>query len=1362
VRRLHELRLCALEGDLGARLCLGHPPAVVAADVERLVTEHPLREQLWQLLISALYRDRRQGEALAAYDRARRVLAAALGVDPGPELRALHARVLAQDPELGADPPTDLPSQLRPSTGPFVGRAPQLAALRDAWRRAQHGAVTIAVRGPRGAGSSRLAAELALHVARERAPVLLLEQPPAPLVAAGPGLTVLDRPAAPVRPAAGVSGLVVALVDPATEVGPGVELVDLTPLVRAELRDVVATYVDPDELDVASGAVLAESAGWPGAVHVAAQAWARRATSTRVQVAAASTLRTTAELTAARAALSDGVAHLRELDARSVAVGPPSCPWRGLLPYDVEDGRWFAGRERLVVELVARLAGSPLVAVVGDSGSGKSSLISAGLLAALATDALPGSGSWRRVVMRPGEHPMRELALTALDVPSPPGEVGAALERMLRGADDGAGGGTRCTVLVVDQLEEVWTACGDPGERQAFLTALAELAAAPQSSVRLVLALRADFVGQLAGEPALATAVSGATLLVHRPTAAELRRAVEVPAARAGVDLDVGLVDALVGDAGDEPGVLPLLSTALSGLWEHRQGQRLTLEAYVARGGLSGAVAQLADEAVAGLDEAERCAVRVLLLRLAGTGDADRITRRRVPLAELAELPDPRVRLMADALAAARLLTVSNGTVEVAHEALFREWPLLRGWLEEDLAGRGVLRRVTRAAAEWDTEGRDASLLWAGTRLAAGMDAAAGHPQEVTALERAFLDAGAHREDLERRAAQDRAETASRQNARLRRLLGVLAVVLVVALVAGSLAVVSRQQAVEATTAAEARRLAAAAVNEDHLDLALLQAVEAARADPGPETHGALLALLARVPDVVTQVRTRNRYLGLASDAARGVVYLRENEPRVTAVDADSGATRWTADLPWPVDALAPHPQAGLLATASPGGRLQMAVLDPATGRERWRLPVGSGRPPGIAGGFGPEAPLAVLTDGRVAVASRDHLVLVDPAAERVVGRLSWGVPVEPAGLVLLSAGRVLVNRFDGPTLLLHLRTGAVEQAPLRGWASSVSPDGGTLATAYDEDDHAVLQLVDTRSLRPSAPPAPLPLWMDSDAWAADGATLVVASDGVLQLRDGRTGALRRDLRGHSGSVFGLAFVGADSSRLWSAGRDGTAFLWDTTGRQGIARTAAAEVGTYLGDVAADGDTAVAVAYGGGDETNLAYLVDAATGERLRRTPLPMPQGCDCRPWAVAMAPDGRTAMAGLEHLPGPLPAAADRAYDDRGSLVLWDVPDGRVRTEVLLPWPVWGVAVTPDGRRAVVNGTGGWAVVDLDRGRLASAPTAGEELEPIEVARSAAVSPDGRLAAVGRAGARWCSSTCAAAERCARRRCRTTTRSSA
>ena len=926
-RRLGELRLLTEETRLEAMLALGQEGAAVP-EILRQVTDHPLRERFWELLMLASYRSGRQGAALEAYDRARAVLADELGVDPGAGLRQLHSQVLAQDPDLDLPRPrVRLPDALRRSAVDVVGRDDELAVLRSSWERTVAGATTsVIVRGPVGAGATAIAAVLAEEVAEAGHPVLVDGQP-AP--AAGPWLRVVEGHRADPEPGA----MVLLLGRPGAVADAAATVVDLAPLSTDDVRRVAATYAPPSEVEALAAQVMAVGPAWPGRVHAEAARIVRETASQRLGAAVDLAERSSARLAAARADVSASITSLAEVSGDG-AVEPGVCPWRGLAAYDIGDAAWFAGREHLVAELISRLATTRLLAIVGTSGSGKSSALRAGVLAALAEDALPGSASWRQVVMRPGRHPMRELARAALGVGGV--DVAELLAQLIR-----AEGAAR-TLLVVDQMEEAWTACGDEGEREAFLDTLVELASDPMSTTSVVLALRADYVGEAAEHPGLATTIADGTVLVGSPTSAELKRAITRPAARAGLSLEEGLADTIVSDAGDEPGLLPLLSVALTQVWGQRDADRLTYSGYVASGGFRGAIATLAEDVWSDLAEAEQVSARLLLLRLAGPGEGAGVVRRRVPLAEVESLAPATLRRVVDRLATARLVTVGDGHVEVAHEALFREWPRLRGWLTDDAAGRAVQRRLALAASEWDAEGREPTALWRGTRLQSGLEVATARPDEITRVEQDFLEAGRIAVEAEEDAVRLRAAATARQNRRLRWLLAGTAVFLVLALAAGVMALAARgsaedsaDEARDSAVAADAKRLAADALNEDRPALALLGAIEATRRDQGPETYGALLTLLARGNDAFTRFRIDDRFLRIASSGDGSTVYLSDNKTSLYAVDTLS------ADLLWRVDTPGGAAQWGD-PVADPGGSWvaapvfsddgALAFLDPGTG----------------------------------------------------------------------------------------------------------------------------------------------------------------------------------------------------------------------------------------------------------------------------------------------------------------------------------------------------------------------------------------------------------------------------------------------
>ena len=516
------------------------------------------------------------------------------------------------------------------------------------------------------------------------------------------------------------------------------------------------------------------------------EAWASRETAQRLDAGAGLASRRRTELRELEQELAADVVDLHTLRGRRRQPGraQAACPFKGLEPFDVGDAELFFGRERLVAELVARLPGTSLLGVIGPSGSGKSSAVRAGLLPALAAGVLPGSERWTRVLLRPGEQPGAALAGALGGVSLP-----AALDRLEPG--------TRLLV-VVDQFEEVFTACTEPAERAAFLDALASAAAADaEGRLLVVLALRADFYGACASHPRLARLLGGNQVLVGPMRPDELGRAIEEPAAAAGLVVEPELVARLVEETAGRTGGLPLLSTTLLELWERRSGDRLTIGAYERTGGVNGAVARLAERAYDRLSPAEAAVARNMLVRLAGAGEAEVAVERQVPLAELDLGRDAAARRVLDVLTANRLVTVGGETVEVAHEALLREWPRLRGWLEQDAEARRLHRHITLAAREWDAGGRDPGELYRGARLASALDLAAEHGDALNRLEREFLD--------EARLVSERESVRARRiNRRLRLLLAGALVALVAAGAAGLVALHQRGDARRTAIVADA------------------------------------------------------------------------------------------------------------------------------------------------------------------------------------------------------------------------------------------------------------------------------------------------------------------------------------------------------------------------------------------------------------------------------------------------------------------------------------------------------------------------------------------------------------------------------
>jgi hypothetical protein len=456
------------------------------------------------------------------------------------------------------------------------------------------------------------------------------------------------------------------------------------------------------------------------------------------------------------------------------------CPYRGLDAFHSTDRPFFFGRQRLVEQLLDHLRRDHLLAVIGSSGSGKSSLVLAGLVPALQAGALPGSGAWRYLPpLTPGSDPLASLAravarsalggsakaeASSSEPGSPP--VDQTTKQFLRHSDNlsrllSEPPGMPA-VLIVDQFEELFTLCRDDSMRQAFVANLLSLLDVPEVGHVVVLTMRADFVDNVARLPALQERFEQAAVRVTPLSAGELREAITGPAAAVGLKFEAGVVDALVHDILGEPAGLPLLQFTLLKLWETRERNRVTWEAYRRLGGGRLALAHSADEFYDNLIPEEQVTCKRILLRLVRPGEGLEVTSNRVRRQSLYGAGEARERVdrVLDKLIAARLLrqtagdTPADAQVEVAHEALVRNWPRLVAWLDEERVRLRSRLQLTASAEQWARLNQDPSGLLRGALLDEALSFT-----DLTELEGAFVQASqseAQRRAQEREAARQR------------------------------------------------------------------------------------------------------------------------------------------------------------------------------------------------------------------------------------------------------------------------------------------------------------------------------------------------------------------------------------------------------------------------------------------------------------------------------------------------------------------------------------------------------------------------------------------------------------------------------
>ncbi|HXJ64180.1 MAG TPA: extracellular solute-binding protein [Actinomycetota bacterium] len=846
IARLEEIRLAALEEGLSAELELGRH-LELAAELEMLVGRYPYRERMWGDLILALYRSGRQGDALNAYQRARTVLLDDLGIDPSPDLQRLQEQVLRQDPTLQPTGERLRGYRLQEQIGegafgivyrafqPEVGREvavkaigrrladdpefirrfsveaqlvarlehPHIVPLYDYWREPDAAYLVMRflrggslrerlARGPLDAAKTvELTSEIALALASaHRQGVIHRDVKAANILFDEDGNAYLSdfgiaTDLAAAAPPGGRGGSASSSQSPEAVRGePLTARTDVFGLGVVVYECLTGRHpfagVAPDGLaDAAIRGPAELRPDLPAAVDsVLARAMAVRTEDRYGDVAAFAT--------ALREALEAGVAAVPapDEDARN--------PYKGLQAFREADAPDFFGREATVGDLVAMMSGDErFLAVVGPSGSGKSSLVRAGLVPALRGGAVPGSGGWFVVDAVPGTHPFDELAEALTRIAADPfpdlagrlrdDGISSAAARIL--PDDGSE-----LLLVVDQFEEVFSLVADEEERSAFLDALVGAVTGTGSRVRVVITLRADFYDRPLGYRGFGELLAGRTFAVTPLSPAELERAIAGPAEAVGIAVEPGLSSEIASEVAGRPGALPLVEYALTEVFEARSGPVLSLEAFHEVGGVSGALARRAERLIGRFGPSGQEATRQLFLRLVAVGeDGSERTRRRTLRSELTSLAVDRAGMDAviDAFGSRRLLTfdrdpVSRGpTVEIAHEALLREWDRLRDWIDDAQEQLRLHARVAAAANEWTEAGRSEDYLLAGDRLAqaeAWLRAPAIAPSET---ESSFVAAGRALADrlaaAERKRTEDEVRLQRRSVVRLRALVAVLA-----------------------------------------------------------------------------------------------------------------------------------------------------------------------------------------------------------------------------------------------------------------------------------------------------------------------------------------------------------------------------------------------------------------------------------------------------------------------------------------------------------------------------------------------------------------------------------------------------------
>lgn len=990
----------------------------------------------------------------------------------------------------------------------------------------------------------------------------------------------------------------------------------------------------------------------------------------------------------------------RESTARDESSVPP---YRGLARFEPGDQELFFGRDELVGELLELVREHRFAAVFGPSGSGKSSLLRAGLIPALnKSPAADRPGLIR--ILTPGERPAHTHAKAL--VPQD---------------------GEQDTWLIVDQFEELFTLCRDRAERDSFLDALLT-AREPSSRLRVVIAVRGDFYGHCATRRDLADAVRRANLLVGPMGPAELREVITGPATAVGLNVERALTARIIDEVTDRPGALPMLSHTLLETWRRRRGRTLTLAAYEETGGVQGAIAATAEQVYADLSPAQARTARRILLRLIAPGDGTADTRRPAGRAELDAVPvkgsaesdaaGRDVDVVVERLAAARLITLSDGTVELAHEALITGWPRLRDWIDQDRERLREQRRLDEAARAWAELDRDPGALYRGTRLDRAAElfdstrsAPDGTEQEddLTRPERAFLTAALAARDAEQ-------DAVTRTKRRFRTLAAALSAFLVLALGAGLVAWQENRASEEEHTRTTARRIAAVAGGLRAADprAAALLGVAAWQIAPLPESRAALLGSLAQ-PEVDTftdrQTSTDTRRF-LAQD---GQTLFSTADRQVRVWDVVRGEQTDGFQLPAGTTLDGVSPDARTLYVSGPDGS---ELWDVAT-----RRPVAAHVAQDLAltdfSADGRSYLVSSLTDGRgqgfvQRRRTEDGKVLFERA---VSGDVSWtGLGADGRLVALCPVGGTL-QVWD--SVSGERRSGTWEKREVCGITSGsvrFSRDGTRLAMV----SAAGVRVWDLSSGRLLAEiPGSGDGYLPRVDLSPDGAFIAVADDTALTVWR---------LRDSSALVFQRALDGEVAVSLaWSPGErpllrvlaGSTVRTYDLAARLAPWQATPTDVALLSPDA-----DALATATRSDDGEGYRFeLRSPSTGDALATADLGPLKGADGDVPVLAFSPDGQAL------------AVADTTTSGgsvRERFTVWDVRRHEVRTSFDTPvageHPLSGITLGPQGRTLLVSHLDDIAVVDVwVTGAGGDGPRKTGAL-PVAVGVPSAVRPDGRL----------------------------------
>ncbi len=967
---------------------------------------------------------------------------------------------------------------------------------------------------------------------------------------------------------------------------------------------------------------------------------------------------------------------LEELDFAEFELLETKNPYKGLRAFQQADAADFFGRRDMIQRVLDRLQ-EPVVennflAVIGPSGSGKSSLVKAGVLPALRSGRVPGSENWFYAEMVPGEVPLEELASALLSVSSSPlpGVVDTFREHadgLAMGVYEALPSRDNKLLLMVDQFEELFTQVELESDRQQFLDLILNAVNAEDSPVIIIATLRADFYDRPLLYQGFGELIRSRTELVLPLNDEEIAETIDGPARRVGAVLEEGLIETIIDDVREQPGALPLLQYALTELFERRDGALLTNAAYLDIGGTLGALAKRAEEVYRRFNEPGQNMARQMFLRLVTLGEGQEDTRRRILQSELLTMGDREiVEDVIDRFGRYRLLTFDrdeatrSSTVEVAHEALIRRWERLREWLTESRQDVRMERELLHAATDWEASKQDSSYLMQGNRLLTFEEWMESATLLFNKLEIEFMSASlAARDerDAMERARQERERELERQKARNMRIAaGIFAAAAVVAVILSLFAFDQRNQAEQQRVIADEQR--------ERADEQRLIAVDAMNVAEINERKNLSLSLAANARTALSE---NDPALALpVAIAARHVFDPPEAEVlRILGRSAFSPGPRYRfTDSPRSILGVDISADGAMSAYAGTDGLIYL--VDTSSGEALGSIETGS---PISAVAFSPDGAriAAALADATVGVWNIDGGEEIHRLSghELVVSDVEFSAD----GVTLASSSAdTTVRLWDAASgEALHTLQAHIDYVI----KLSFSPDGARLASASSaigiptsdrSNENNTVQIWDVATgeniltIPPEGPGYYRDVEFSPDGQTVAASTWSSALGGNVRIFDAQTGEQAQRIYAHRENIPNIEFA-PDGESLATAATDASIKIWDIDLALPIASYV--DFGLAIQDIeyAPAGDYMMVAL---GSENHFPDGSDNPIGSAAilwdlrNRAQSQVYTGHTDWSWATDISPDGRLVASGS----GPLRFPASR--DDLDATVrVWDAETG-------------------------------------------------------------------------------------------------------